>query len=166
MSDAEMCRRPQKQKSLARAGLARMIEKKRFKTMINLLSGTVCVSELNHEPCYICGKKCEVMQSMMHAYADIKVCGDCMIEHLYPFIESKKREIGSMATRSQPQHTLPGCKVWIDYDAVTTSLLIYFDGKPVESCVNWVNSRLATLHTDNSHAIVGVMLSNVGRKQA
>ena len=85
------------------------------------------------EPCYICGKKCDVMQSMMHAYTDIKVCGDCMIEHLYPFIESKKSEIGGMAASLQPQHALPGCKAWIDYDAVTRSLLIYFDGKPVES---------------------------------
>jgi hypothetical protein len=66
----------------------------------------------------------------------------------------------------QTQHALPGCKAWIDYDAVTRSLLIYFDGKPVESYVNWVDSRLATLHADNSHAIVGVMISNVGRKQA
>jgi len=66
----------------------------------------------------------------------------------------------------QTRHTLPGCKAWIDYDAVTQSLLIYFDGEPVESYVNWVDSRLATLHADNSHAIVGVMISNVGRKQA
>jgi hypothetical protein len=66
----------------------------------------------------------------------------------------------------QTQHALPGCKAWIDYDAVTRSLLIYFDGKPVESYVNWVNSRLATLHADNSHAIVGVMISDVGQKQA
>ncbi len=51
------------------------------------------------EPCYVCGKECEVMQSMMHAYTDIKVCGDCMIAHLYPFIESTKNEIGEMAKR-------------------------------------------------------------------
>lgn len=143
-----------------------MIEKKRCKTMINLISSTVRVSELNREPCYICGKECEVMQSMMHAYTDIKVCGDCMIAHLYPFIESTKNEIGEMAKGLHLQHTLPGCKAWVDYDAVTRSLLIYFDGKPVESYVNWVDSRLATLHADNSHAIVGVMISNVGRKQA
>lgn len=66
----------------------------------------------------------------------------------------------------QTQHALPGCRAWIDYDAVTRSLLIYFDGKPVESHVNWVNGRLATLHADNSHAIVGVMICDVGQKQA
>ena len=142
-----------------------MIEKKRCKTVINLISSTVRVSELNSEPCYICGKKCEVMQSMMHAYTDIKVCGDCMIEHLYPFIESKKSEIGGMATSLQAQHTLPGCKAWIGYDAVTTSLLIYFDGKPVESYVNWVDTRLAALHTDNSHAIVGVVIGGVSQQE-
>jgi len=41
--------------------------------------------------CYICGNKCEVMQSMMHAYTEIQVCGDCMLEHLYPFIETVKK---------------------------------------------------------------------------
>ena len=104
------------------------------------------------------------MQSMMHAYADIKVCGDCMIEHLYPFIESKKSEIGGMA--ASLQHALPGCRAWIDYDAVTQSLLIYFDGKPVESYVNWADSRLATLHDCESDTIVGVTISDVGQKQA
>ncbi len=36
----------------------------------------------------------------------------------------------------QTQHILPGCKAWIDYDAVTRSLLIYFGwqagGEPCE----------------------------------
>lgn len=41
--------------------------------------------------CYICGNQCEVMQSMMHAYTEIQVCGDCMFEHLYPFIETVKK---------------------------------------------------------------------------
>ena len=91
---------------------------------------------------------------------------NCMIEHLYPFIESKKSEIGGMAASLQPQHALPGCKAWIDYDAVTQSLLIYFDGKPVESYVNWVDSRLATLHDCESDAIVGVLISNMSQKQA
>ncbi len=77
-----------------------------------------------------------------------------------------KNEIGELAKGLQSQHALPGCRAWIDYDAVTQSLLIYFDGKPVESYVNWVNCRLATLHADNSHTIVGVMIGNVGRKQA
>ena len=66
----------------------------------------------------------------------------------------------------QTRHILPGCKAWIDYDAVTQSLLIYFDGKPVESYVNWVDTRLATLHTDDSHAIVGVMIGDMSQKQA
>ena len=66
----------------------------------------------------------------------------------------------------QTRHILPGCKAWIDYDDVTQDLLIYFDGKPVDSCVNWADSRLATLHDCESDAIVGVMISNVGRKQA
>ena len=43
------------------------------------------------EPCYICGNQCEVMQSMMHAYTEIQICGDCMFEHLYPFIETVKK---------------------------------------------------------------------------
>ncbi len=129
--------------------------------MSNPNGSTVRVSELNHEPCYICGKECEVMQSMMHAYADIKVCGDCMVEHLYPFIESKKSEIGGMAARSQPQHALPGCRAWIDYDAVTGSWLIYFDGKPIVSYANWMNDRFSTLHDCDSDVIVGVMIGNV-----
>ncbi len=66
----------------------------------------------------------------------------------------------------QTQHAPPGCKAWIDYDVVTSSLLIYFDGKPVESYVNWVNSRLATLHADDSHTIVGVLIGNMSQKQA
>ena len=66
----------------------------------------------------------------------------------------------------QTQHALPGCRAWIDYDAVTQSLLIYFDGKPVESYVNWDNDRLATLHADDSHAIVGVMIIDVGQEKA
>ena len=41
--------------------------------------------------CYICGNKCEVMQSMMHAYTEIQICGDCMFEHLHPFIETVKK---------------------------------------------------------------------------
>lgn len=77
-----------------------------------------------------------------------------------------KNEIGELDRGLQTQHTLPGCKAWVDYDAVTRSLLIYFDGKPVESYVNWVNSRLATLHSCDSDAIVGVMISDVGQKQA
>ena len=70
------------------------------------------------------------------------------------------------AEAPQTQHALPGCRAWIDYDAVTQSLLIYFDGEPVDNFVNWVDSRLATLHDCESDAIVGVMISNVGRKQA
>ena len=193
--------------------------------MINLISSTVHVSGLNREPCYICGKECEVMQSMMHAYTDIKVCGDCMIAHLYPFIESTKRvkpnafrqvqandriesgddtlsisivesvvelienrrlkvlnntndpswtehfselknEIGESAKGLQLQHALRGCRAWINYDAITRSLLIYFDGKPVENYVNWVDSRLATLHDCDSDAIVGVLIGDASQKQA
>ena len=66
----------------------------------------------------------------------------------------------------QTQHALPGCKAWIDYDAVTRSLLIYFDGEPVDNFVNWVDSRLATLHDCESDAIVGVLISNMSQKQA
>lgn len=51
----------------------------------------VAWKDLQHEPCYICGNKCEVMQSMMHAYTEIHICGDCMFEHLYPFIETVKK---------------------------------------------------------------------------
>ena len=47
--------------------------------------------DFQREPCYICGNKCEVMQSMMHAYTEIHVCGDCMFEHLHPFIETVKK---------------------------------------------------------------------------
>jgi hypothetical protein len=66
----------------------------------------------------------------------------------------------------QTQHALPGCKAWINYDAVTQSLLIYFDGEPVDNFVAWVDSRLATLHDCESDAIVGVLISNMSQKQA
>ena len=49
------------------------------------------LSNRTSEPCYICGNQCEVMQSMMHAYTEIHVCGDCMFEHLHPFIETVKK---------------------------------------------------------------------------
>ncbi len=77
-----------------------------------------------------------------------------------------KNEIGELAKGLQSQHALPGCRAWIDYDAVTQSLLIYFDGKPVESYVNWVGARLATLHDCESDAIAGVLISNMSQKQA
>ena len=66
----------------------------------------------------------------------------------------------------QTQRALPGCKAWIDYDAVTQSLLIYFDGEPVDNFVNWVDSRLATLHDCDSDAIVGVLIGDASQKQA
>ena len=65
----------------------------------------------------------------------------------------------------QTQHAPPGCKAWIDYDAVTRSLLIYFDGEPVDNFVNWVDSRLATLHDCESDAIVGVLISSMSQQE-
>lgn len=72
-----------------------------------------------------------------------------------------KNEIGELAKGYQSKHALPGCRAWIDYDAVTGSLLIYFDGKPIVSYANWMNDRFSTLHDCDSDAIVGVMIEAV-----
>ncbi len=72
-----------------------------------------------------------------------------------------KNEIGELAKGLQSQHALPGCRAWIDYDAVTGSLPIYFDGKPIVSYANWMNDRFSTLHDCDSDVIVGVMIGNV-----
>ena len=69
--------------------------KKRFQDYRNVKapvqSVEVIESSVSGEACYICGNQCEVMQSMMHAYTEIQICGDCMFEHLYPFIETVKK---------------------------------------------------------------------------
>lgn len=49
--------------------------------------------------------------------------------------------------------------MWCNYDDVTDSLLIFFYGEPVPNYVSWLDEKIATLHDESNHSVIGVMIS-------
>ncbi len=67
-----------------------------------------------------------------------------------------KRQNSATTIRSEEDSGGP----WADYDEMTDTLIVYFDGK-VPSSVNWIDNRCATLLEDDEDRIVGFVVQHL-----